>query len=458
MQPSVPSHPPVTVTVRHEHNGRLVETSAPFGTIAAAAERLKTYGRKRDITGLALRLSECDSEVSLVDISIIFSLELPNLKILKLISTLPTNDMYDYTQSFDMEPYPTNSSADFEDFLSAHAIANPPAFSYHHFLDALSRWSTLETILIDNFLHIPSKDPSNLPRLLCPLVWPNLKDFELRDLPNRVRSLLGYLHLPVHANVHLRGSTGLRPLEADMMQEMLPLQPSIYQNIELLDRARFVNVQVGPDALLVGGATPVPKEHLNMQVLPSSTGSFDTRDVRGGLLRSLLRSLPDMFNPSVVTFLRIRGDITWIGSSDDWTGIFTPFHKLEVLILADDTRGLHGFAGAVFDSLAGDGFDVQERRIAPVCPRLRFLILMGVSVSTGDIGIMRRTLKRRKEKGYPVSALKLELEVNKCDNTEAQRAVDSLASAVTETVEWRDMRTNYVHIPSSAPVPRKRRR
>ncbi|KAI0699366.1 hypothetical protein C8T65DRAFT_831964 [Cerioporus squamosus] len=450
----------VEAIILAKKDGRCVESPVRFGTVAEAAEQLKSYEGSHDLISLTLPLSE--GETSLVDISVILALDLPNVKHLRLESTPPANDTYDYQLAFDTEPYPTNPGTDFEDFITAQAMANPFVFSYRHLLDALSRWSGLEVVEIVNFLHIVSKDPYDIPTLACPVVLSNLKSFFLEDLPGRMQHFLGYLHLPLNASVWLKTTTGMRPLEADMVQEMLPQQPAVYQDLPMRNMAAQVQVKIGPKSLMVGGAVSHDRNRFVLEVCPVSTGTFNSHDAGGDLLRSLLRSLPNIFDPSVVKHLRICGEITYIRSGDDWANALRPFCNLEVLHLEDDALGKHGFVNALFEGLIGDVYDVQERREAPVCPRLRALVITDASVSKDDIKSMYEGLEERKKRGRPLLVFKLQFRNSGLTKSKLQQAVNKLSGPVV-AVEWQERHTlrSYVHIPAAPPPTlrtRKRRR
>ncbi|KAI0699367.1 hypothetical protein C8T65DRAFT_742542 [Cerioporus squamosus] len=352
---------PVSATVQRVVDGQVSRVEQVFDTVAAAFKELWRIPQ----AVLALRVELSGSNIPAEDLACLFQLEMYNMTELYLGAEPSMDDpptyLFPYTTEQWPVEYPPVRSINPEDYIRYYPQVLPP-FTYAHFLYGLQLWVALERVEIRHFLHVPTADKDHIPAgELDPCDWTfamhrNLKTFIVEDIPCRVQFLLGYVYIPTHVDVHLTAMNITRSFEADMVKEMVPYLPAIVKGVRMLDEATHIHVKVGPRSLLLCGklsSDEDDKRRLILEARPNSASVFEPDRARGGFLHSLLHLVRDIFDLSVVSSLRITGDVTWISSKDDWANLLRPFQNLRTLRVGYYAPwGISGRVSALCEGLA----------------------------------------------------------------------------------------------------------
>lgn len=410
--------------------------------VGRAVTELKTC--TASILKLSIHLSGPD--IPSQDLSALFSIPMPDLKELHLQATPPAEPDYDH--------YFLHSTVDhYSNPLLGGTFIPPPPFLYDDFLNGLYMMCALEHLVIRHFLHIPIIIPDAIPPAFPgPHVFKDLKTCTVQDLPNRIKFFTAYFVIGSTTKAHLCASYGDRPLEVDILHEMLPpLHPLYKRSITALHMATHLTVKVtSKGSFLVGtfgaeGKVPEgqdPEGHLALYA-GASHAELSTHDARTEFLQLLLHKVRDIFNVDSLTCLRIFGDVASIRGPEAWVGLIGSLYQLDTLHIDNAPASVQGPVTALNAILQAGILNRYTGCSVPICPRLTTVRISEIPYSKSGIDDLCTSLAWRKRVGRPIRncivACRKEPDVLWA---EIKQMAEELLTVVEERVMIQDLNTD----------------
>ena len=288
--------------------------------------------------------------------------------------------------------------------------SDPSTFSLAHFIYFLDSLPALRSLNLHNFLHVPVVDPYNVPSSYSGVRLPHLKDLKVQDTPNNINMLLTYLILPDNVALDIVARSGARPIEVDLLKDMLPAQWR-YRNSLLLKPA-MASVKVGSSIGLTGRQTAENENRpkVAFEVLSTDPRGLQQRHNRAQMLGEMLAAVPEVFDVSRLTGLLLSGDIGILGI-DSWRAVLEACCnlrrlKVEEISEQEATSAVENAATSLFKVL-----EPSPNSASVVCPQLEFLHISNDGWGPHLVGQVPQCFSGREDKALRLKKLILDLRI-----------------------------------------------